>query len=281
MNAKTVTRAVKGMTLRLDDIEIPSSVRPYNAIAVVELSKSIAAIGLQSAPTVIEREGRYVLVAGRHRIEALRLLKQESVLVRVVDFDDLEARLWTIVENLHRAELTVAERAAQIAEYARLAKEKLESEKVVQLAPVSGGRGNEGGDRLVARDLGLTREEIRRAEAIASLPDEVIEEARSVGLDDNQSALLAAAKERTIAAQVAVLDDIAERGRVAATPATRPLRDLTNISAGEFARWIKITTPNDRLHVIRVLEMAATILRAEFHESASHASLARVDGRAP
>ena len=35
MNAKTVTRAVKGMTLKLDDIEIPSSIRPYNATAVV------------------------------------------------------------------------------------------------------------------------------------------------------------------------------------------------------------------------------------------------------
>ena len=34
-----------------------------------------------------------------------------------------------------------------------------------------------------------------------------------------------------------------------------------NISAGELARWIKITTPNDRMHVIRVLEMSAAILR--------------------
>ena len=69
--------------------------------------------------------------------------------------------------------------------------------------------------------------------------------------------------EGTTEAQVAVLDAIAERGRVAATPTARPLRDLTNISAGEFARWIKITTPNDRPHVIRVLEQAAALLRDE------------------
>jgi hypothetical protein len=62
-----------------------------------------------------------------------------------------------------------------------------------------------------------------------------------------------------------VLEGIAERGRVDATPVARPLRDLTNISAGEFARWIKITTPNDRPHVIRLLEQAAAILRDE-HE---------------
>jgi hypothetical protein len=42
-----------------------------------------------------------------------------------------------------------------------------------------------------------------------------------------------------------------------------PLRNLENISAGELARWIKITTPNDQRHVIRVLEEAAGILRQE------------------
>jgi ParB family transcriptional regulator, chromosome partitioning protein len=266
MNAKTVTRAVKGVTLKLDDIEIPSSIRPYNATAVAELSKSIAAIGLQSAPTVIEREGRYVLVAGRHRIEALRLLKHESVLVRVVDFDDLEAKLWAIAENLHRAELTVAERAAQITEYARLSQQKRESEKVVQVAPVSGGRGNEGGDRLVARDLGLSREQIRRAQAIAALPEETKEAARELGYDDNQSALLAAAKASTPEQQVGLLQEIAKRGCVI-TASARPLRNLEGISGGELARWIKITTPNDRPHVIRVLEQAAAILRDEMDNS--------------
>jgi hypothetical protein len=42
-----------------------------------------------------------------------------------------------------------------------------------------------------------------------------------------------------------------------------PLRDFTDISAGEFGRLIKLTMPNDRPHVIRVLEQAAAILRDE------------------
>jgi hypothetical protein len=56
------------------------------------------------------------------------------------------------------------------------------------------------------------------------------------------------------------------RCRRALTPAreqARPLRNLVNLSAGELARWIKITTPNDRPHVIRVLETTAAILQAE------------------
>jgi hypothetical protein len=48
--------------------------------------------------------------------------------------------------------------------------------------------------------------------------------------------------------------------RAASVP---PLRNLENISGGELARWIKITTPNDRPQVIRVLETAAAILRDE------------------
>ena len=35
----------------------------------------------------------------------------------------------------------------------------------------------------------------------------------------------------------------------------------------EFARWIKLTTPNDRPHVIDVLEMTAAILQDELEES--------------
>ena len=82
MTTTSISRLAKGLTLRLEQIEIPATARPYNATAVLDLSKSIATIGLQSAPTVVDRDGHFVLVAGRHRIEALKLLGIESVLVR-------------------------------------------------------------------------------------------------------------------------------------------------------------------------------------------------------
>jgi hypothetical protein len=234
------------------------------------------------------------------------LLHIESVLVRLVDFDDIEARMWTIAENLFRAELTVGQRAEQVAEYAKLVAEKRDAEKPAQVAQVSGGRGKEGGDSLAARDLGISRDEVRRAKTIAALPEQTKQAAREIGLDDNQSALLKAARAPTPEAQIAVLAEIKDRGRVADAPSARepddsgheppedpppierirsagakPLRDLVGISGGELARWIKITTPNDRLHVIRVLEMAAGILRDELEESAGRGSLALVDGDAP
>jgi ParB-like chromosome segregation protein Spo0J len=259
MSALGVTRAAKGMTLRLDEIEIPSTTRPYNASAVVDLKRSIEAIGLQSSPTVIERNGRYLLVVGRHRIEALKLLGVETVLVRLVDFDDIEARMWTISENLHRAELTVMQRAAQIAEYAELTKQQKRSEGVSRQLGEKLGRP-ESGNSATARDLGLTEQEVRRSKAIAALPRETKEAAEDLGLAGNQAALLQATRAEEPDEQIEVLETIAARGRVADA---RPLRNLENIAAGELARWIKQTTPNDRRHVIRVLEEAAAILRDE------------------
>jgi hypothetical protein len=280
-----ISRSAKGVTLRLDAIQFPAKARPTNATAVVELSRSIRAIGLQSAPTVIERDGVYILVAGRHRLEALRVLGIESVLVRVVDFTDIEARLWAISENLHRVELNVVQRAEQIAEYAELAKQSREAQHGVQVAqPTGGTQPHDAGLSSAARGLGITREEVRRAQTIAALSERTKEAARSLGYDDNQAALLAASRGETPEEQISVLNGIAVHGSVAAASrrasgsniadsieialaapnqSVKPLRSLELISGGELARWIKITTPNDRLHVVRVLETAAGILREE------------------
>ena len=265
MSAAPATRLAKGVTVSLDAIEIPATTRPYNATAVVELKKSIAAIGLQSAPTVVERDGHYLLVAGRHRLEALRLLGVETVLCRLVDMDDREARMWTISENLHRAELTAAQRAQQISEFVQLSEEKQAAERVSgQLAQKPPGRP-EGGISAAARDLGITREEVRRAQTIAALPEASLAAAEDLELDDNQAALLAAARAEEPDEQIEVLEEIAARGRVAPArpPEARSLRNFENLAAGELARWVKITTPSDRRHVVRMLREAADILEDE------------------
>jgi hypothetical protein len=84
--------------------------------------------------------------------------------------------------------------------------------------------------------------------------------AADLGFDDNQSALLEAAKAPTPEAQVEALERRAERppGRPAQTSA-RPLKNLEYFAAGELAKWIKQTTPNDRTRVIRMLRECAAI----------------------
>jgi hypothetical protein len=181
----------------------------------------------------------------RGALEALRVIGEERVPVRVADFADIEARLWSISENLHRTELTALQRSEQIAEFAKLTKERLEAQKqapadqspappdpVQQYVKMGGKmpradqagisaqvpqkmpRGRpEGGDSFAARELGITREEVRRAETIAALPNEVKARAADLGFDDNQSALLEAAKAPTPEAQVEALERRAERAR--------------------------------------------------------------------
>jgi ParB family transcriptional regulator, chromosome partitioning protein len=268
--------ATKTALVPLDQIDFPANARPTHADKVSELVASIRLLGLQSAPTVIDRNGRYVLVTGRHRLEAMRVIGKDPVPVRIVDFDEIEARLWTISENLHRNELSALDRAEQVAEFVRL------SEEVRKAAPVDVGlpaahqpqaaqvahpakRYEQRGDSLAARDHGLSRDEVRRARTIAALPSVVKDRARSLGVDGNQSALLDAAKAQTMVAQISALEQRAVRPAAPIAPRPSPLRNLENIAAGTLARWVKETTPNDRAHVIDVLERTAAILRDELN----------------
>ena len=287
--------AAKGARVPFDQIDISIHHRPTHADKVGELVQSIRTLGLQAAPVVIEREGRFKLVSGRHRLEALRVLEYDDAPVRIVGFDDLQARLWTISENLHRNELTPLQRAEQVAEYVRLMSGETdpteaqvepddekepqatasEPEKVAQVAPVyAGGRGNTGGVRAASRELGITRDKASRSVKIDSIAPAAKEAAREAGLDRNQSALLKIASypdEDQVEAVKEIAKARAERAtapRAADLAHARPrgappLRSLENIAAGSLALWIKETTPNDRLHIIDVLERAAAILRTE------------------
>jgi hypothetical protein len=127
------------------------------------------------------------------------------------------------------------------------------------------------GKSAVARELGITREEVQRAQTIASLPKEVKAKAVDLGMADNQSALLEAAKAPTPKAQAATIERRADPDRPA-QPVARPLRNLENLAGGELARWIKLTTPGKRTHVIRVLRMAADILEDELQAASSSRS---------
>jgi ParB-like chromosome segregation protein Spo0J len=292
MNA--FVRPARHVFLPIDEIDLSHTIRPYNAAVVGELAQSIRAIGLQTPLTCVIRDGRHILVAGRNRLEALRLVGAEHAPVRIVDFNDVEAQLWQLSENLHRAELTKLQYDQQVVKYAELLKAKQAQETLAPIQPppkeirareVSrqvdakpphqnvGGRP-EGGHRQAARELNIPEATVRRAYQTASLSPEAQDAAVETGLDDNRTALLEASKERTPEAQTATIRCLAERKAstaepAAAAPSAKPLRDLVGISGGELARWIKITTPNDRPHVVRVLEMAAAILRDEFEGSAN------------
>lgn len=183
--------------------------RAPNLEAVDRLVESMQKVGL-GAPLlvhVLEAEGgdkRYKRISGWHRIEALRRLGKEFVPTILVWCTDVEARLLTITENLHRAELTRLERDEQIAEWMKLREAELTQEGIVQHAHNHQG-GRPGHEAQVAEELGIDRNDARRAKQTAGLTEEAKETARRLGLDRNRTALLAAAKHDTAEAQIEAL----------------------------------------------------------------------------
>jgi ParB family transcriptional regulator, chromosome partitioning protein len=185
-------------------IDIVGRRREPDQDKVGELAESISSNGLLNPIWVscVRNENketvRYRLIAGLHRVEAVKKLKQEWIDARICDCSDIEARLAEITENLHRADLTPEDAALQRAEYARLTAVKRgeldPDEPVSQLATVTRGGGrdgeNAGGIRATARELGVSNDTLRRDIAIASLTEDERASARPEGKPASQAALL-------------------------------------------------------------------------------------------
>lgn len=207
-------------------IAVPSRHRSLDSEAVGRLEESIKSVGLRTPITVriVDGwedgdevfDGQPVLVTGRHRLEAVRSLGWEAIECFIFDGDDeIDAELWEIAENLHRAELTAQQRSDHIAEWIRLVEAKQERENQVrQLAASESDVGYkkppeqvERGTRSAARELGINERQARRAKLIASIPEDAKKAAADAGLSDNQSALERIAKAGDPTAEVRVIKE--------------------------------------------------------------------------
>jgi ParB-like chromosome segregation protein Spo0J len=99
-------------------IAIPAVRRALNEEGVARLVESIGQSGLLQ-PILVRldpnREGGFVLIAGRHRLEAMRRLDRPEIECLVADSDDPQSELIEIDENLCRSNLTAAEEAIALA----------------------------------------------------------------------------------------------------------------------------------------------------------------------
>lgn len=229
-----------------------SPVRELQPDAVATLRRSLERLGLRIPITVRSairvRDGRdadvWEIVSGRHRVEAARKLGWSEIAAVVSDGDDVNDRLWEIAENLHRAELTVQERADHIAEWVRLTGEK-------EVLPQVGAKLNvgrpESGVRAASRDLGIGREEARRAVKIDSMtPEAKAAAAADPKLANNQAALLRVAAEPSAERQLARIRD--EQEQVEAHAANRETnRVIALTEAEQFASWIMASADLDEL----------------------------------
>jgi ParB-like chromosome segregation protein Spo0J len=207
-------RTMKTEPVFVDTVRVGKRLRSLNYETVSTLAESMSKIGLLSPIFVHSPDDETChLVAGHHRLEAARRLGWTFIDAVWVSSDELERSRIEITENLHRADLTVQERAEHIAEWIKL----------VQLEPVSdapGGRGRTGGARSAQRELGLGHTEVVRAVQIAGISPEAKQAAKDAGLDNNQRALLEIAKAQADEQVAAVHDAVQRRDRRASPPPT-------------------------------------------------------------
>lgn len=213
----------------IEDILIGARHRPLSDDAVDRLVESISRVGLLTPITVHDEGERLWLVAGHHRLAAMKKLGWDMADVFVIYGEDIEIELREIAENLHREDLSKLERDNHLARWIELTDVKEVSTQVV--SKPKGGRP-EGGVRAAWRELGVNREDARRAVKVASLSDEAKKAAVDHGLDDNRSALLAAAKENDPKAQVAkIVERAAKKSKGNAKQALPVVDDIVGKDA--------------------------------------------------
>ena len=98
------------MKVKISNIKINPGRREVTHAAIEELSKSIAAVGLLNPITVDQNN---TLVAGLHRLEAVKLLGWTEVECSIIGMNGLQAELAEIDENIVRTRLSRREMCEQ------------------------------------------------------------------------------------------------------------------------------------------------------------------------
>jgi ParB-like chromosome segregation protein Spo0J len=102
-------------SVRVDLIEVKNRMRDVNSERVASLAESIRAVGLLNPIAVYSPDDATLdLVAGAHRLAAIKSLGWEHVDVVMFTADQLHAQLAEIDENLMRSELTATQQAEHL-----------------------------------------------------------------------------------------------------------------------------------------------------------------------
>lgn len=98
-------------TIKIDDIKVSQRLRDIDESKVRDLVESIKVIGLLQ-PIIIDSNNN--LLAGNHRLHAVRNLGQKTIDCKVVNLTELKNDLVEIDENLIQADLSVIEKSEHI-----------------------------------------------------------------------------------------------------------------------------------------------------------------------
>lgn len=173
------------ISVLIEHVAIRGERRPLDEAAVERIAESIKEIGLRTPITVrSDEEDDFILVAGRHRLAAMKRLGHERIDAESVEWDETEARLWEIAENLHRSDLTPLQRSEHIDEWRRLIEQKAFTAVNAYPDLSRTSLHNEAGVRKTADALGVSIGAVSNAKKIASITPEAKAEAGDLSRDN-------------------------------------------------------------------------------------------------
>jgi ParB family transcriptional regulator, chromosome partitioning protein len=185
-----------------DQIEVGDRLRSVDTDYVALIAASMREHG-QRAPIEVRkigRTGKYALIAGAHRLAALREIGADTAACVVLKVTDLEAQLLEIDENLCRRELSALDRATFLAERKRVYEElhpqtkhggDRKSDQVANLGDLIGRFTEE-----TAEKVGMSERSVQRAIArFSSIMPDVRSKIAGTWIADSGAQLDALAKE--------------------------------------------------------------------------------------
>ncbi len=109
-------KSVRSIAISLIDPNKNQPRKKFDEEALNELASSIKVHGVLQPILVVERDGRYLIVAGERRWRASKIAGLKEVPCLVADFTNNEIKEISIIENLQRKDLTPIEEAKAIKE---------------------------------------------------------------------------------------------------------------------------------------------------------------------
>ena len=195
----------------VNEVIVPDEMPEPDPDLVGDIAESIRIIGLihpipvRSHPTALGRKTETILVTGRARLAAYKLLGRTYIPCAVFPDDDVADRFIRLSENLFRQSATALREAEDIAEFVRhIEALKLSlSGQNVQKRGRPRGAVSRAAEQLPieAKTAEARQKKIERAIKIDQIIPEIKEEIRKRHLDDNQSAVLAIAEKPSILEQ--------------------------------------------------------------------------------
>ena len=100
VDTSSASENAKIINIQVADVIVTTRLRTTDEDKIRDLSESIASIGLLHPIAVAERDGKYVLLSGHHRLEAHKVLRRGHIPATIHEVDPLVEELIQVEENL-------------------------------------------------------------------------------------------------------------------------------------------------------------------------------------